>query len=363
MSVSRGCMCARCEVYDPNVLSWVAMTQPGTSAGGGGTGDASAANQTTEITKLTSIDTKLSGPLAVSGPLTDTQIRANPLSVSLASVPSHPVTNTGTFAVQVTSVPTTTVTGTITANVGTGTQPVSAVSLPLPSGASTEATLSAIKVQTDKLTFTGTALQVAGGTGGSGGGDGAILDGTNAALKAKVDAGGRLYVKTQADPTWYIWVPALACAQNKLYLSFLNTGAQKLRLKKLFLQNAQLAAITGVGIQFDFLHGITAISGGTAVTPRLMDSVDAALTGITCVHTATSVTGGNTVFSWFTNNDEIGLTGGFPQATIQGLISIMPEGSEIKEPCYNQNEGFALKLITSTAVGAFGVLAVVTRDS
>lgn len=63
---------------------------------------------------------------AVTGPLTDTQLRATAVPVSLASVPSHavtlasttitnfpasqPVTNTGTFAVQVTSAPTTTVT-------------------------------------------------------------------------------------------------------------------------------------------------------------------------------------------------------------------------------------------------------------
>lgn len=60
--------------------------------------------------------------------------------VSLASVPSHAVTNAGTFAVQVTSAPTTAVTGTF----WQATQPVSAASLPLPTGAATEATLSAL---------------------------------------------------------------------------------------------------------------------------------------------------------------------------------------------------------------------------
>lgn len=46
--------------------------------------------------------------------------------VSLASVPSHPVTNAGTFAVQVTSAPTTAVTGTF----WQATQPVSIASMP-----------------------------------------------------------------------------------------------------------------------------------------------------------------------------------------------------------------------------------------
>lgn len=42
----------------------------------------------------------ISGSVAVTGPLTDTQLRASAVPVSLASVPSHAVTNAGTFAVQ-----------------------------------------------------------------------------------------------------------------------------------------------------------------------------------------------------------------------------------------------------------------------
>jgi hypothetical protein len=52
----------------------------------------------------------ITGNVAVTGPLTDAQLRAVAVPVSIASVPSHEVTNTGTFAVQVTSAPTTTVT-------------------------------------------------------------------------------------------------------------------------------------------------------------------------------------------------------------------------------------------------------------
>lgn len=42
------------------------------------------------------------GSLTVDGPLTDAQLRATEVPVSLASVPSHAVTNAGTFAVQAT---------------------------------------------------------------------------------------------------------------------------------------------------------------------------------------------------------------------------------------------------------------------
>lgn len=67
----------------------------------------------------------ISGSVSVSNMvaqgLTDTELRASAVPVSLASVPSHAVTNAGTFAVQVTSAPTTAVTGTF----WQATQPVS----------------------------------------------------------------------------------------------------------------------------------------------------------------------------------------------------------------------------------------------
>lgn len=58
------------------------------------TGAATAANQTTEITHLSaietaveSLDSKLTNPLPVSGPLTDTELRASAVPVSVASLP------------------------------------------------------------------------------------------------------------------------------------------------------------------------------------------------------------------------------------------------------------------------------------
>lgn len=87
------------------------------------TGAATAANQATEIASLASIDSKLTSPITVTGPLTDTQLRATPVPVS----------------------------GTVTANAGTGNftvvQPTGTNlhtvvdSSALPTGAATEATL------------------------------------------------------------------------------------------------------------------------------------------------------------------------------------------------------------------------------
>lgn len=80
-------------------------------------GDASATNQTTEITRLTSIRDRLDSSVVVTGPLTDNQLRATPVPVSgtfyqvtqpvsgtfwqatqpvsIASMPSTPVTMAG----------------------------------------------------------------------------------------------------------------------------------------------------------------------------------------------------------------------------------------------------------------------------
>lgn len=86
-------------------------------------GAATAARQDTGNTSLASIDGKVltdaqlrASPVPVSGPLTDTELRATPVPVS----------------------------GTVTANAGSGTFAVSAASLPLPTGAATEATLSSL---------------------------------------------------------------------------------------------------------------------------------------------------------------------------------------------------------------------------
>jgi len=74
------------------------------TGGGGGGGGASAAYNATLPTYTSgassTLQTDVNGKLITTGTLTDTQLRASALPVSLASVPSHAVTNAGTFAVQ-----------------------------------------------------------------------------------------------------------------------------------------------------------------------------------------------------------------------------------------------------------------------
>lgn len=92
-------------VWDPNALDWVAETQPATSGGAGGTVDQGAAG-------LDPWAVEFLTPQAVTGPLTDTELRATPVPVS------GPLTDT---QLRATPVP---VSGTVTADAGTGPWPV-----------------------------------------------------------------------------------------------------------------------------------------------------------------------------------------------------------------------------------------------
>lgn len=104
------------------------------------TGGATAANQATEIASLASIDSKLTSPLAVTGPLTDAELRASAVPVSAASLPLP--TGAATAANQATEIASlASIDSKLTSPLA-----VTAASLPLPTGAATETTLAAAAV-------------------------------------------------------------------------------------------------------------------------------------------------------------------------------------------------------------------------
>lgn len=116
------------------------------------TGAATSANQVTANASLSSIDSKLTAPLAVTGPLTDTELRASAVPVSAASLPlptgAATAANQATANASLSSIDSKltaplSVTGPLTdAELRATAVPVSMASAPLPTGAATEATLS-----------------------------------------------------------------------------------------------------------------------------------------------------------------------------------------------------------------------------
>lgn len=124
------------------------------------------------VTQPVSGTVSISGSVAVTGPLTDAELRASAVPIS----------------------------GTVTANAGTGTFAISAASLPLPTGAATETTLSTLNTKVPSgLTVTSTRLLVDGSgvtqpvsgtvTANAGTGSFTVAQATGTNLHTVVDSG------------------------------------------------------------------------------------------------------------------------------------------------------------------------------
>ena len=224
------------------------------------TGASTSALQTSGNASLASIDTKtpalVAGAVPVTGPLTDTQLRATAVLVSL---PSTTLTGTVTVVqptgtnlhtvVDSSALPTgaateatlsalnTKVTTTINGIKVDGsavTQPISAAALPLPTGAATETTLSALNTKVPaNLTVTATRLLVdASGTTQPVSGTVIVTQATAANLQATVTAAGKLsvglarndYSITPVTTAAYVQLVASTAAITNLLEIFDSSG-------------------------------------------------------------------------------------------------------------------------------------------
>lgn len=166
-----------------------------------------------------------------------------------------------------------------------------------------------------------------------------------------------------ALPTYYALADAVAFAANKHHISIMNAaGSGKVvAVKKMFMINTQLAAVTGVAVRADVKRA-TAHSAGTAVTPVSCDSQNAALPAEITVRTGATVTESSLLFPLTFTNDEAGATQAFPSTQLMAGLNWMPEGAETQETRLRPGEGLTVKQITSTTVGQFAWLIVFTVD-
>lgn len=165
-------------------------------------------------------------------------------------------------------------------------------------------------------------------------------------------------------PTYYVLADAVAHAANKHHLSIMNAaGSGKVvAIKKLFHINLSLAAVTGVAERFD-VKKITAHSGGTAITPQSCDSDNPAIPGqITAATGATSVTEGPILYPITTQNDELTAANTATANYFMQGLNLQPEGIEVQELRLRPGQGMTVKQITSSTVGSFAWLAVITID-
>jgi hypothetical protein len=194
-------------------------------------------------TLLTSIDNKLTAPISVTGPLTDTQLRATPVPVtgsfSITGVATSANQTNGSqktqivdgsgnvisstanaLNVNVSSATTLTISGSVSVNNFPATQAISAVSLPLPTGAATSALQttgnSSLSSIDSKLTTISTVSAKTLATQVVSTDTGLV---TNAVIHALSSAGGGTYVDVKANPSGALTVDATVSS------SILPTGA------------------------------------------------------------------------------------------------------------------------------------------
>ena len=163
-------------------------------------------------------------------------------------------------------------------------------------------------------------------------------------------------------PTYYVLADAVAFAGNKHHIAILNqAGSGKvIHVRKLFHINLSLSAVTGVALRFD-VKKATAVTGGTAITPQAADSDNPALSGMTFA-TGATVTEGALLYPLTTQNDELTAANTAIANYLMQALNLQPEGVEIQELRLRPGEGLTVKQITTSTVGSFAWLAVITVD-
>ena len=163
-------------------------------------------------------------------------------------------------------------------------------------------------------------------------------------------------------PTYYVLADAVAFAANKHHLAIFNQlGSGKvIHVRKLFHINLSLSAVTGVAVRFD-VKKATAVSAGTTITPQSADSDNPALAGMT-FSTSATVTEGALLYPVTTQNDELTAANTAVSNYLMQALNLQPEGPEVQELRLRPGEGVTVKQITSTTVGSFAWLAIITVD-
>lgn len=167
-----------------------------------------------------------------------------------------------------------------------------------------------------------------------------------------------------ALPTYYALADAVTFAANKHMISIHNAvgSGVMIVLKKMFLINNALAAVTGVMLRQEVKRFTVAHTVGTTITPTTCDSTNPALPAQVTCKTGATVTDVSLVFPITFNNDELGATQAFPSTALQAGINWLPEGNEVQEIRLREGEGITIKNITNTTVGSFSYLIVFTVD-
>lgn len=216
------------------------------------------------------------------------------------------------------------------------TQPISAVSLPLPAGAATEATLSTLNGKINSLT-------------------------TQPASNA---LGIVVRPVTLELPTFSVSDFDIAVANNKSMLALQNTGTSVVRVREIWIINDRTTATTGVAGEFQ-VNRITSFTGGTALTPVTYDTTDV-LPGTITAATNATVSGEGAILRrgrWSTDEWGPGTSDveSFDHA-LQNLEPFWRQTPNGKALTIRQNQGIHVKFATNSTNGSFTVRMIFTVE-
>lgn len=161
-------------------------------------------------------------------------------------------------------------------------------------------------------------------------------------------------------PTYYWWTGLAAGAAGQRLIDLFNaSGSGKIvKVRKIFLQ-CNMAAITGIGYQYDLSRTSAAGTAGTSITGRPADTVNPAIPAqITARRGATG--GATEVYDLFSITTDAEETR--PGAAIMGMINWVPEGPNVQEIVLREGEGIVIQQVTSNTASIMGCLLVTTIE-
>lgn len=226
---------------------------------------------------------------------------------------------------------------------GTTTQPISAATLPLPTGAATSA------LQTSELATLNSI-------------DGKI----NTATVPPSSSASGIVVRpvTIEYPTFALVATAIAVGNNKSMLAIQNTGTGVVRIREIWIINDQTTAVTGVAGLFE-VRRIASFTAGTVVTPVAYDTADTLPAGISAATGATVATETSLLRQGVWSTDEWGPgtadTESFDHS-IQNVTPFFSQPPNGKALTIRQNQGVHIKFATNSTAGAFNLRIIFTTE-
>lgn len=193
------------------------------------------------------------------------------------------------------------------------------------------------------------------------------IDISGSARIPRIDFNGAAFVRQDEEATFVCTITGSAIGNNKAMLSIYNaTGSNSIiKIREIWIQNIQAAAITGVNSIFEF-HRITGHSGGSLATAAAMDTVDN-LNALVSIRTNGTVTGEVATLLWRTiwSSDEWGTGTTEDEDFAHAIQATHPiyfrRDSNTKPITLYPGQGLNVKHAVNATQGSFDVFILLTQ--